>query len=108
MRKLVVTLPKKMPLAMRISKASGQIGEWLQIVDVAFNDKRDKLQLTKWELKNREYRYHYSIIKEKASSATQVSGRREGHTLDTSEAPDSYCEIEEIGADVYPASDPFL
>ena len=108
MQKLVVTLPKKMPLAMRISKASSQIREWLQIVDVAFNDERDKLQLTKWEQKNREYHYHYSIIKEKASSASQVSSRRKGHTLDTSEAPDSNCEIEEIGADVYPGSDSFL
>jgi len=108
MQKLVVALPKRMPLAMRISKASSQIREWLQIVDVAFNDERDKLQLTKWQLKNSEYHYHYSIIKEKASSASQVSSRREGHTLDTSETPDSQCEIEEIGADVYPGSDPFL
>jgi len=73
MQKLVVTLPKKMPLAMRISKASSQIREWLQIVDVAFNNEKDKLQLTKWELKNREYHYHYSIIKEKASSARSLS-----------------------------------
>ena len=108
MQKLVVTLPKKMPLAMRISKASSQIREWLQIVDVAFNDKRDKLQLTKWELKDREYRYHYSIIKEKASSASQVSSRRKGHTLDTSETPDSHCEIEDQITDVHLGPDPFL
>ncbi|MCJ7684338.1 MAG: hypothetical protein MUO68_08590 [Desulfobacteraceae bacterium] len=108
MQKLVVTLPKKMPLAMRISKASSQIREWLQIVDVAFNDERDKLQLTKWELKNREYRYHYSIIKEKASSASQVSSRRKGHTLDTSETPDSHCEIEDQITDVHLGPDPFL
>ena len=106
MQKLVVTLPKKMPLAMRISKASSQIREWLQIVDVAFNNEKDKLQLTKWELKNREY--HYSIIKEKASSASQVSSRRKGHTLDTSETPDSHCEIEAQITDVHLGSDPFL
>jgi hypothetical protein len=108
MEELVVTLPKKMSLAMRISKASSQIREWLQIVDVAFNDERDKLQLTKWELKNNEYHYHYSIIKWKASSASQVSSRRKGHTLDTSETPDSHCLIEELCEDVYPGPDPFL
>ena len=108
MQKLVVTLPKKMPLAMRISKASSQIKEWLQIVDVAFNDERDKLQLTKWELKNREYNYHYSIIKEKASSASQVSSRIKGHTLDTSETPASHCEIQDQTTDVHLGSDSFL
>jgi hypothetical protein len=108
MQKLVVTLPKRMPLAMRISKASGQIRKWLEIVDVAFNDERDKLQLTKWEVKNREYHYHYSIIKEKASSASQVSSRRKGHTLDPSETPASHCEIETQISDVHPGSDPIL
>ena len=108
MGKLVVTLPKKMPLAMRISNASDQIREWFQIIDGAFNHERDKLQLTKWELKNNEYHYLYSIIKWKASSASQVSSRRKGHTLDTSETPDPHCEIEEIGADIYPGPDPFL
>ncbi|MBL7177931.1 MAG: hypothetical protein ISS66_19080 [Desulfobacteraceae bacterium] len=108
MEKLAVTLPKKMPLAMRISAASRQIKEWLKTADIALNNERDKLQLTEWGLENREYHYHYSIIKGKASSASQVSNRREGHTLDTSETPDSHCEIEELGADVYPGSDPFF
>ena len=108
MEKLAVTLPKKMPLAMRISDASRQIKEWLKTADIALNNERHKLQLTKWEIKNRDYHYHYSITESKASSASQVSSRREGRILNASETPDFHCEIEELGADVYPGSDPFF
>ncbi len=76
MEKLTVTLPKKMPLAMRISDASRQIKEWLKTADITLNNERDKLQMTKWEIKNREYHYHYSIIEGNVSSASQVSNRR--------------------------------
>jgi len=108
MEKLTVTLPKKIPLAMRISDASRQIKEWLKTADIALNNERDKLQLTKWELKNREYHYHYSIIKGRASSASQVSSRREGRILNASETPASHCEIEDQITDVHLGSDPFL
>ncbi len=76
MQKLVVTLPKKMPLAMRISEASRQIKEWLKTADITLNNESNKLQMAKWEIKNREHHYHYSIIEGKVSSASQVSGRR--------------------------------
>ena len=46
--------------------------------------------------------------KKMEESASQVSSRREGHTLDTSETPDFHWEIEELGADVYLGSDPFF
>jgi len=78
MKKLSITLPKKMPLSMRISDASRQIKDWLKAADIALNNERHKLQMTKWEIKNREYHYHYSIIECNASSASQVSSRREG------------------------------
>ncbi len=76
MQKLVVTLPKKMPLAMRISKTSRQIKEWLKTAGITLNNESNRLQMTKWEIKNREYHYHYSMTEGKVSSASQVSSRR--------------------------------
>ena len=93
---------------MRISRASSQIREWLKTADIALNNERHKLQLTKWEIKNREYHYHYSIIEGKASSAIQVSSRREGRILNASETPASHREIEDQITDVHLGSDPFL
>jgi hypothetical protein len=69
----IINLPKKMPLAMRISETGRQVRDWLQTVGKGFNDEKDKLQLTKWELKNDEFNYHYSLIKGKPLSASKVS-----------------------------------
>ena len=58
-----IVLPRKMPLSRRISEASRQLKEWFQSPDILFNNERDKLRMTKWELDEREYRYHYLITR---------------------------------------------
>lgn len=71
---LTIVLPRKMSLTERISQASKQINEWLQSLDVAFSNERDKLQMAKWERNDREYRYHYLIIRSKASTTSKAGG----------------------------------
>jgi len=73
-----------MPLISRISEASKQINEWLKSLEVAFNNEKDKLQMIKWELNDREYRYHYLIIKGKELSASSVGTQLSGQARGTS------------------------
>ena len=70
---ITITLPKKMPLAQRISEAASQIKKWLQVLEVAFNSERDKLHLRKSDLRNNEYRYRYAVVRGKASSAGKMN-----------------------------------
>lgn len=72
---IVITLPKTMSIDKRISEASRQITEWLQSFEKPFKDGADKLQLTKCEIKQEEYSYHYSIINRRELSASDVKAR---------------------------------
>jgi hypothetical protein len=62
-----------MPLTARISETGGRIRDWLHTLVVESNDEGNKLQLTKWDLKNGEFHYQYSIIRKKELSAHKVS-----------------------------------
>ena len=73
MESITITVPQKMPLAMRISETSGRVREWLQTLVVESNEEENKLQLKKWELQNGEFHYQYSIIRKKKLSAHKVS-----------------------------------
>lgn len=84
---LTIVLPRKMSLPGRISEAGRQIKEWLLSPDVVFSNERDKLQMTKWELDDREYRYHYLIIKGKGLSASTLRKPLSQSELKTPEAP---------------------
>ncbi|UCF55872.1 MAG: hypothetical protein JSW15_07080 [Deltaproteobacteria bacterium] len=90
---LAIVLPRKMSLTERISEASRQINEWLQSLDVVFNNERDKLQMTKWERNDREYRYHYLVIKGKASSVDKVSTQVSEPEVETSEISANHLRI---------------
>lgn len=87
METITITLPKKMPIANRIFETGSRLRDWLQDLHVFFNDERDKLQLTKWELKNTEYHYHYFIIRAKTLSAGKVNIKSLGTRSITSEVP---------------------
>lgn len=87
MESITINLPKKMSLVRRISEAGSRVRDWLQTFTVAFNDERDKLQLTKWELKNGEYFYHYAVIKGKVLSAGKVNIKAEDSDPDISDIP---------------------
>jgi hypothetical protein len=84
---LTIVLPRKMSLSGRISEASRQINEWLLSPDVVFKNERDKLQMTKWERDDREYRYHYLIIRGKGLSASTLSTPLSEPELETAEVP---------------------
>jgi hypothetical protein len=68
-----VTLPRTMPLTIRISEASRKISEWLRSLDRPFNHETDKLQLTRYERSETAFSYHYSIINRKEFSASDVN-----------------------------------
>lgn len=90
---LTIVLPRKMSLSGRISEASRQIKEWLLSPDVVFSHERDKLQMTKWELDDRECRYHYLIIKGKGLSASTLSNPLPQPRRKTAEAPANQLRI---------------
>ena len=69
----VITVPKKMPLAARISEVSKQITEWLESLERPFNNETDKLQLTKYERGDKEYSYSYLITNRRELSASDVN-----------------------------------
>ena len=92
MESITINLPKKMSLVRRISETGSRVRDWLQTFTVAFNDERDKLQLTKWELKNGEYFYHYAVIKGKVLSAGKVNIKGEESDLDISDIPAAILE----------------
>jgi hypothetical protein len=69
---ITVTLPKKMPLSKRILEASKQISDWLDSLGAQLNDKKERLQLTKCEIKDDEFCYHYSIVTRLESSAYDI------------------------------------
>jgi hypothetical protein len=85
---ITIPLPRTMPLVTRISETSRRIKEWLQSLASGYNDENDKLQLKKWELDHKEFRYYYSIISRKELSASDVNNRRESH-LPNAPGPDS-------------------
>jgi len=87
MESITINLPKRMSLVRRISETGSRVRDWLQTLTVAFNDERDKLQLTKWELKNGEYSYHYAVIKGKVLSAGKVNIKAEESDLEPSNIP---------------------
>lgn len=68
-----VTLPRTMPLTVRISEASKRISEWLRSLDKPFNYETDKLQLTRFERSDTAYSYHYAIINRKEFSASDIN-----------------------------------
>ncbi|MBU4425717.1 MAG: hypothetical protein KKB35_03180 [Proteobacteria bacterium] len=59
----VINLPKKLPLAERISEAKQIISEWTKSLNIPFNKKIDTVQLEKCERNRKEYRYHYIIAR---------------------------------------------
>ncbi len=100
----IITLPRPMSLAERISEVSMQIRGWLKSLDQPLDGVRDKLQLTKCERNNREYGYHYSIIRGKELTAFGVNARITDTSLDdlsdTSLIPAAYTEIEGMDTDL--------
>ena len=56
-----ITLPKTMPLTERISEVSRQISEWLESLEIPFNDEKDVLRLTRYERNDEKHSYHYSV-----------------------------------------------
>ncbi|NQT57066.1 MAG: hypothetical protein HQ551_12655 [Desulfobacteraceae bacterium] len=57
----IINLPKKLPLAERISEAKQIISEWTKSLNIPFNEKIDAIQLKKCERNKKEYLYHYII-----------------------------------------------
>lgn len=96
---IIVTLPKKMPLVIRISEASKQITEWLQSFDKPFNCEKDRLHLTRCKHTDRGYSYRYSLVRRPALSASDVkegNGDPLHETSAISGAP-PHSEIPEMG-----------
>jgi hypothetical protein len=60
-----ITLPKSMPLDERIAKVGKLISEWLNSLDDIAADETGRVFLTKYEIRNNEYSYRYSIINPK-------------------------------------------
>ncbi len=58
-----ITLPKRIPLPERTSKASQQILEWLHSLERPFDNQTEMLRLANYEQNNREYTYEYEIVK---------------------------------------------
>jgi hypothetical protein len=77
---------------------STQIRGWLKSVDQPLDDVKGKLQLRKCEQNNREYGYHYSIIRGKQLRAFGVNDRITDTSLDdlwdTSLISATYSQIE--------------
>jgi hypothetical protein len=71
-----IKLPRAMPLAQRIREASRQVTEWVSELEVPFDDERDRIQLVKHEQNTNEFCYHYSIIKRKDLSVSDVTIRK--------------------------------
>jgi len=67
----VINLPKKLPLAERISEAKQIISEWTKSLNIPFNEKIDAVQLEKYERNRKEYRYHYIIARGTKNSQKQ-------------------------------------
>lgn len=68
----VINLPKKMPLAERISEAKQIISEWTKSLNIPFNEKIDAVQLEKFERNKKVYRYHYIIARGTKNSQKQL------------------------------------
>lgn len=69
-----ITLPRDMPLHLRIAEVKRQITEWIKSLDEPFNFRTDALQLVKCELGEEGYRYAYLIerdvkVPEKSTSS---------------------------------------
>jgi hypothetical protein len=59
----IISIPKKLPLAKRISNAKKKISKWTDSLDKPFDDKTDAVQLTKFERKEKEFLYQYIIVR---------------------------------------------
>jgi hypothetical protein len=99
----IIILPRTMSLVKRISEVSTQIRGWLKSVDQPLDDVKGKLQLRKCERNNREYCYHYSIIRRKQLTAFGVNDRitdtSPDDLSDTSLIPATYSQIEGLETD---------
>ena len=68
----IINLPKKLPLAERISEVRQIISEWTKSLNIPFNEKRDAVQLEKCERNKKEYLYHYIIVRGTKSYRKQL------------------------------------
>jgi hypothetical protein len=59
----IISIPKKLPLAERISNAKKKISKWTDSLDKPFDDKTDAVQLTKFERNDEEFLYQYNIVR---------------------------------------------
>ena len=95
---IIITLQKPMSLVKRISEVKKQIRRWLKSLEKPLCDGKYTLQLTKYERKNREYCYHYSIIWGKELTAFGANARISDTYLenlsDTSLIPATYSQLE--------------
>lgn len=92
---ITITLPKKMSLVMRITEAARQISEWLLTLDAALHEERGKLHLTKCELKNNEFRYHYSISQRKGASVGKINLKKKDDDPETLDVPSDLLQGQE-------------
>ena len=58
-----ISIPKKLPLAERISNAKKKISKWTESLDKPFDEKADAIQLKKFERNENEFRYQYIIVR---------------------------------------------
>lgn len=58
-----ISIPKRLPLAERISNAKKKIAKWTDSLDKPFDDKADAVQLKKFERNEKEFRYQYIIVR---------------------------------------------
>jgi len=61
---IIISIPKKLPLAERISNAKKKISRWTDSLDKPFDDKTDAVQLKKFEKNEKEFVYQYIIVRE--------------------------------------------
>ena len=102
MENITITLPKKMPIARRISETGTRLRDWVQCLPGRFNDERDKLQFAKWEFKNAEYHYHYFIVRAKTLSAGKMNTKHMEQNSEFSEPLDIAMHTEPPPKDISP------
>ena len=101
MESITISLPKKMPLPVRISETGTRLRDWLQSLGFKFSDERYRLQLTGWDLTDHEFHYHFTILKGESSAAVK-SGRKAGSDLDYYSGPAADEQLEHTLTDLSP------
>ncbi len=102
METITITLPKKMPIARRITETGNRLRDWIRGPDVLFNDERDKLQFAKWELKNAQYHYQYSVVRAKTLSAGKMNTKHAEQHAEFAGPLETALQTEEPSTDISP------